>query len=85
MSKNEYLNKKRKKEENDEKENKEEKNKEKIEKIKYNIIIGIIKVEKNNLKQRIINSYENTKFKKLNFCEGIENEKEIKECEIIYK
>ena len=45
------------------------------------IIIGIIKVVKNNFKQRIINSYENAKKgnKKL---KGIENEKEIKMCEI---
>ena len=78
MSKNEYLNKKRKKdlnnEEKEKKENKEEKNK-KI--IKENIIIGIIKVEKNILKERIINSYENFKNKNRFFYEdedeGIEN------------
>ena len=49
MSKNEYLNKKRKK----------ALNKEGKENIKENIIIAKIKVEKYNLKKRIINSYEN--------------------------
>ena len=64
-----------------EKENKDIKNKEEI---KENIIIGKIKVEKNNLKQRIINSYENYKTENylIFYCEGIENEKELKECEI---
>ena len=82
MSENEYLNKKRKKEENEEEKGKMSENKnEKENKIKDNIIIGNIKVEKNNLKERIINSFENAKneFYKLR---GIENEKEIKECEI---
>ena len=67
MSKNEYLNKKRKKDLNkeekekmNEKENKDEKSKEKI---KGNIIIGDIKGEKNNIKKRIINSSENDKNK----------------------
>ena len=44
-------------------------------------IIGIIKVAKDDLKQRIINSYENVK-KENKYFRGIENEKEIKMCEI---
>ena len=53
MSIKEYLNKKRRKR------NDKENNGEKIkEKIKDNIIIGYIKVENHNLKQRIINSYD---------------------------
>ena len=45
------------------------------------VIIGIIKVVKNNFKQRIINSYENAK-KEDKYLKGIENEEEIKTCEI---
>ena len=40
---------------------KEKKNEDNKEELKENIIIGIIEVEKNNLKQKIINSYENVK------------------------
>ena len=86
MSKNEYLNKKRKKDKNlntegkgdiikNEKENKEEN-------ITDNIIIGKIKIKINNLKQRIINSYENFRANNHDEIKGVENEKEIKECDI---
>ena len=47
-----------------------------------NVIIGIIKVVKNDYKQRIINSYENAK-KEEDELEGIKNEEEIKMCEIL--
>ena len=52
-----------------------------IKKEEESIIIGIIKVEQDNLKQRIINSYENAK-KEAKYLEGIENEEGIKTCEI---
>ena len=59
-----------------EKENKDEKSKEKI---KGNIIIGNIgnlKIEKNNLKQRIANSFENEDENYSIHCGGeIKNEK----------
>ena len=45
-----------------------------------NFIIGYIKVAKNDLKQRIIYSYENAR--KEGFLKGIKNEEEIKTCEI---
>ena len=95
MSKNEYLNKKIKmdgkknmkkngkkkyniiKEKG--KENKKSKSNKESE--KNNIILGKIKIEKNKLKQRIINSYEKFKEEIIDLW-GIENEKEIKECEI---
>ena len=81
MSKNEYLNKKRN--ESIESINKKEKENKKIkEKIKENIIIGIINVKKNNLIQRIINSYENVKDEKSSELNGVANEEEIKESEI---
>ena len=47
-----------------------------------NIIIAIIKINNNNYKQRIINSYENFKSENFLIVKGIENEKEIKESEI---
>ena len=56
---------------------------------KNNYIIGEIKIEKNDdLNQRIINSYENVKREEkdnyllLYYIKAIENEKEIKDCEI---
>ena len=89
---NEYLNKKTKRKgnikkgkknekdnQNNEKENKEETMKEMKEKLN-NIIIGIIKIEKNKM-QTIINSYENV-IKDLSNYFGMNNEEEIKECEI---
>ena len=48
MSQKQFLKKKTKRDKN-------------IKKEEESIIIGIIKVEKDNLKQRIINSYENSK------------------------
>ena len=64
--------------------NNNEDNKRKLEE---NIIIGTIKVEKNNLKQRIINSYENAKRENPKYWDWDnmkvnENEEEIKNCEI---
>ena len=50
------------------------------EKVEYNIITGEIEIS-NNLRQRIINSYENAK-KEYSYIKGIENEKEIKNCDI---
>ena len=55
--------------------------------INENIIIGIIKIMKNNYKQRIINSYENVKRENpknhwLWDKNPTKNEKEIKKCEI---
>ena len=52
-----------------------------------NIIVGRIKIIKDNLKQRIINSYENTKLEESagwawDYINIDKNEKEIKECEI---
>ena len=50
-----------------------------------NIIIGDINIEENNLTARIINSYENVKYKdknKKDYDKSKENEKEIKDCEI---
>ena len=87
MSQNQFLNKKierdkiikkRKESEKDEKENNKDG---KMKEIKNNKIIGIINVEKNDLKLRIINSYENAKEEE-NYLIGKENEEEIKLCEI---
>ena len=51
-----------------------------------NEIISEIYIKANNLKQRIINSFENTKREKTNWkwdnIEAKENENEIKDCEI---
>ena len=51
-----------------------------------NEIISEINIKANNLKQRIINSFENTKREKTNWkwdnIEAKENENEIKDCEI---
>ena len=86
MSKNEYLNKKTKNDKNLKTEGKgdsimkEKENEEEI--ITYNIIVGKIKIKINNLKQRIINSYENFKANNHDEIKGVENEKEIKACEI---
>ena len=86
MSQKQFLNKKtkrnkiKKEEEKNENENVKD---EKMKEIKDNIIIGIIKVEKNDLKQKIINSYENAKKENIDFSlKGKENENEIKDCEI---
>ena len=71
------LNKKRKRN------NKKQDNK--IEKNLDNIIIGDIKIKKNNLTTRIINSYENVKYEdydKEDYDKSKENEEEIKDCEI---
>ena len=49
------------------------------------IIIGNIKIKKNNLTTRIINSYENIKNEdknKKDYDKNKENEEEIKDCEI---
>ena len=48
-----------------------------MKEIKNSIIIGIINVVKNNLKLRIINSYEKAK-KEENYLIGKKNEEEIK-------
>ena len=69
MSQKQFLKKKTKRDKN-------------IKEEEESIIIGIIKVLKDNLKQRIINSYENYKNEYNFIFEGTENEKEIKECEI---
>ena len=70
------LNKKRKR-------NKKEKNIKEKENLD-NIIIGNIKIEKGQLRNRIINSYDNVKREKSNIIdyESKNNEKEIKNCEI---
>ena len=83
MSQNQYLNKKTKRDKIIKKGKENEKVNNKVEKMKEikNIIKGIINVEKNNLKLRIINSYENAK-KEENYLIGQENEEEIKLCEI---
>ena len=47
------------------------------EKPRNNIIIGEIEIKNNNLRQRIINSLENTQ-KDYSYIKGIENEEEIK-------
>ena len=62
-------------------------NEEDKEKLNENIIIGNINIKENNLNQRIINSFENTKreeSKKWDWTiiKAIENEEEIKDCEI---
>ena len=58
----------------------------KKEEIEYNIIIGKIRVEKTCLRHRIINSYENVKRENKNLfwnnVKAIENEEQIKNCEI---
>ena len=100
MNENIYINKKTKRDENINNDKKSKKvniikEKEKInnnikEEIKkenkYNIIIGNIKVKKGNLKQRIINSFENFKSEIPNWniltSKAKENEEEIKKCEI---
>ena len=46
------------------------------------ILIQGKKIEKDKLKQRIINSYENYQEESIIVLDGIENEKEIKECDI---
>ena len=66
---------------------KEKKSEDNKEELKENIIIGIIEVEKNNLKQKIINSYENVKREESGYLfwnriKANENEEEIKNCEI---
>ena len=65
--------------------NKEEIGENKIE-LSEIIIIGIIKIEKDNLKQRIINSCENVKREEPKWewdkIKVVENEEEIKNCEI---
>ena len=84
MSQNKFLNKKTKRNKiiKKGKENEKENNKDEIMKeIKNNIIIGIINVEENNLKLRIINSYENA-IKENNDLIGKENEEEIKKCKM---
>ena len=54
--------------------------------VKKNMIIGTIKIEKNKLRQRLINSYENMKFEEWKWMwENIKakpNRKEIEKCEI---
>ena len=71
------LNKKRKRN------NKYNKQENKIEENLDNIIIGNIKIKKNNLTTRIINSYENIKYEnKKDYDKSKENEEEIKDCEI---
>ena len=56
------------------------------DKFNDNIIIANIKINKNNLLERIINSFENTKNEELyrpwKEIQPIENEEQIKECEI---
>ena len=59
MSENQNLNKKTKRE-NIKNEEENNKNGEMKETLNNNIIIGIIEVNKKNLKKRIINSYENS-------------------------
>ena len=86
MSTKEFLNKKTKRDKNIKRGEKNEKeiiNDKKTKEIKDNIILGIIKVEKNNFKRKIINSYENCKKEsKSNSLKGKKNEEEIKGCEI---
>ena len=57
---------------------------EKENKIKDNIIIGNIKVKKDNISLRIINSYENVKSEYGEHYKGIKNENEIKENKYIF-
>ena len=56
----------------------------KKENLSQNKIIGYFKIEKNNNKQRIINSFENVKREKSNIINFglMENEEEIKDCKI---
>ena len=70
------LNKKRKRN------NKYNKEDNKIEGNLDNIIIGNIKIKKNNLTTRIINSYENVNKNKKDYDKSKENEEDIKESEI---
>ena len=55
-------------------------------KLKENFIVGIINVEESNLKEIIINSYENVKREELwrdwDEIKVNKNEKEIKNCEV---
>ena len=56
-------------------------------KINENSIIAIFEIKKDNLNQRIINSYENAKRGKSKYLDwdknkGKENEEEIKDCKI---
>ena len=82
MSHNQFLNKKTKKRKKREKdENKDENKDEKEKETETNIIIGIIKVEKSDLKLRIINSFENAQEENM-YLMGIRNEEDIKDCEI---
>ena len=61
------------------KKEKESEKDEKVKEIKINIIIGIINAVKNDLRLKIINSYENAKTES-NYLRGKENEEEIKVC-----
>ena len=55
-------------------------------KLTENCIVGIIKIKKDNLKQKIINSYENVKREETSWnwdeIKVNENEEEIKNCDI---
>ena len=53
------------------KEDKKSIQKEKMETLNENIIIGKIKIKGDNLKQRIINSYENVLREEGKYCEWI--------------
>ena len=93
MSQNQYLKKKTKRYENenakkekkDEKDNQNNENKNKggalKEKLKNNIIKGRIIIEKEKTQTTLINSYENVA-KYLSNYFGINNEEEIKDCEM---
>ena len=80
MSENQNLNIKTKRE-NIKSEEENNKDREMKETLNNNMIIGIIEVNKKNLKKRIINSYEKSQ-KESGYIIGKSNEKEIKECEI---
>ena len=54
----------------------------KIEENLNNIIICNIIIKKDNLTQRIINSYEDKKYGDKDYDKSNENEEEIKDCEI---
>ena len=75
MSQNKFLNKKAKRDKiikkgkKSEKNEKENNKKEKTKEIKNNIIIGIIKIIKNNSKLRLINSYDNFNKVEINYLE----------------
>ena len=80
MSENQNLNQKTKRE-NINNKNENKKDNEMNESLNDNIIIGLIKVDKPNLKKRLINSYENSQ-KESGCLNGKNNEEEIKECDI---